>query len=53
MIAAQYHTDFLYRLRRPEELDPAQGGGVVLNQGAHQVDIVRLLAGGRPRPCGR
>ena len=47
MIAAQYYTDFLYRLRRPAELDPAQGGGVILNQGAHQVDIVRLLAGGR------
>ena len=46
MITAQYYTDFLYRLRRPEELDTAQGGGVVLNQGAHQVDIVRLLAGG-------
>ena len=47
MIAAQYYTDFLYRLRRPAELDPAQGGGVILNQGAHQVDIVRLLAGGK------
>jgi len=47
MIAAQYYTDFLYRLRRPEELDAAQGGGVILNQGAHQVDIVRLLAGGK------
>ena len=47
MIAAQYFTDFLYRLRRPAELDPAMGGGVILNQGAHQVDIVRLLAGGR------
>ncbi len=47
MIAAQYYTDFLYRLRRPEELDPALGGGVILSQGAHQVDIVRLLAGGR------
>ena len=46
MIAAQYYTDFLYRLRRPAELDPEQGGGVILNQGAHQVDIVRLLAGG-------
>ena len=47
MIAAQYYTDFLYRLRRPAELDAAQGGGVILNQGAHQVDIVRLLAGGK------
>jgi phthalate 4,5-cis-dihydrodiol dehydrogenase len=47
MIAAQYYTDFLYRLRRPGELDPEKGGGVILNQGAHQVDIVRLLAGGK------
>jgi phthalate 4,5-cis-dihydrodiol dehydrogenase len=46
MIHAQYYTDFLYRLRRPEELDTRRGGGVVFSQGAHQVDIVRLLAGG-------
>jgi len=47
MIAALNYTDFLYRPRRPEELDTAKGGGVVFSQGAHQVDIVRLLAGGR------
>jgi phthalate 4,5-cis-dihydrodiol dehydrogenase len=47
MITALTYTDFLYRPRRPEELDPAQGGGAVLNQAAHQVDIVRLLGGGR------
>jgi phthalate 4,5-cis-dihydrodiol dehydrogenase len=46
MIHAQYYTDFLYRLRRPEELDTEQGGGVVFSQAAHQVDIVRLLGGG-------
>lgn len=49
MIAATNHTDFLYRPRRPEELDTAQGGGVVFSQGAHQVDVVRLLAGGMAR----
>ena len=49
IITALYHTDFLYRPRRPEELDPASGGGVVFSQGAHQVEIVRLLAGGRAR----
>src|SRR5947209_2463883 len=32
MIAAFNYTDFLYRPRRPEELDTAQGGGAVLNQ---------------------
>jgi len=46
MIAAFNYTDFLYRPRRPEELDTAQGGGAVFNQAAHQVDIVRLLGGG-------
>jgi phthalate 4,5-cis-dihydrodiol dehydrogenase len=46
MIQAQYSTDFLYRPRRPEELVTALGGGVVFSQGAHQVDIVRLLGGG-------
>ncbi len=46
MIHAVYHTDFLYRPRRPEELDSAQGGGVVFNQAPHQLDIVRLLGGG-------
>lgn len=46
MLHAMNFTDFLYRPRRPEELDTAQGGGVVFSQAAHQVDIVRLLAGG-------
>jgi phthalate 4,5-cis-dihydrodiol dehydrogenase len=49
MIHAQYYTDFLYRPRRPEELVTASGGGAVFSQGAHQVDIVRLLGGGRVR----
>lgn len=47
MVHAAYYTDFLYRPRRPAELDTALGGGVVFSQAAHQVDIVRLLAGGR------
>ncbi len=46
MIHALNYTDFLYRPRRPEELDTAQGGGAIFNQAAHQVDIVRLLGGG-------
>jgi len=49
MITAFNYTDFLYRPRRPEELDTARGGGVVFNQAAHQIDIVRLLGGGRVR----
>lgn len=47
MVHAMQYTDFLYRPRRPEELDTARGGGVVFSQAAHQVDVVRLLAGGR------
>jgi phthalate 4,5-cis-dihydrodiol dehydrogenase len=47
MITALNYTDYLYRPRRPEELDTARGGGAVFNQAAHQVDIVRLIGGGR------
>ncbi len=46
MITALNFTDYLYRPRRPEELDRAQGGGVVFGQAAHQIDVVRRLAGG-------
>jgi phthalate 4,5-cis-dihydrodiol dehydrogenase len=49
MITALNFTDFLYRPRRPEELDTARGGGAVYNQAAHHVDVVRLLAGGRAK----
>jgi phthalate 4,5-cis-dihydrodiol dehydrogenase len=41
-----YYTDWVYRPRRPEELDERLGGGVTFRQGAHQFDILRLLAGG-------
>lgn len=47
MITALNYTDYFYRPRRPEELDTAQGGGAIFNQAAHQIDIVRLLGGGR------
>jgi len=47
MITAFNFTDFLYRPRRPEELATELGGGVVFNQAAHHVDVVRLLGGGR------
>ena len=47
MIHAMQYTDFLYRPRRPEELDTDQGGGVIFNQAPHQVDNVRLIDGGR------
>ncbi|WP_017235085.1 Gfo/Idh/MocA family protein [Pandoraea sp. B-6] len=47
MIQGVNYTDYLYRPRRPEELATAEGGGAVFSQAAHQVDIVRMLAGSR------
>ena len=44
MINAFNYTDYLYRPRRPEELDTAKGGGAIFNQAAHQVDVARLIA---------
>lgn len=44
LIHAANFTDFLYRPRRPAELDTAQGGGVVLSQATHQIDMIRRLA---------
>jgi len=49
MINAMNYTDFLYRPRRPEELDSARGGGVVFSQAVHQIDVARLLGGGMVR----
>lgn len=46
MISALNFTDFLYRPRRPEELDTRAGGGVIHSQATHQMDIVRLLGSG-------
>jgi phthalate 4,5-cis-dihydrodiol dehydrogenase len=52
MINAMNFTDFLYRPRRPEELNTSAGGGVVFSQAAHQVDVVRLLAGAKATSVG-
>ena len=49
MIAAWNYTNFLYRPRRPEELDTALGGGILFNQVPHQIDMVRTIAGRRLR----
>ena len=46
MIHTWNFTDWVYRPRRPEELDVDKGGGVTFRQGSHQFDIVRLLGGG-------
>jgi phthalate 4,5-cis-dihydrodiol dehydrogenase len=47
MITALNYTDFLYRPRRPEELDTGRGGGVIFNQAPHQVEMLRLIGGGK------
>lgn len=49
MISATAYTDFLYRPRRREELVTQLGGGIMYNQVPHQVDAVRLIAGGLAR----
>ena len=41
-----YFSDWVYRPRRPEELDAKLGGGITFRQGAHQFDILRLIGGG-------
>src|SRR6185312_9862998 len=46
MIHTWNFTDWMARPRRPAELDVGQGGGVTYRQGAHQVDILRLIGGG-------
>jgi len=43
------YTDWVYRPRRPEELDTGLGGGVTFRQGAHQFDVLRLIGGGMVR----
>ncbi|MDB5070529.1 MAG: hypothetical protein JWM87_1640 [Candidatus Eremiobacteraeota bacterium] len=43
MIVNLNYGDFLYRPRRPEELETARGGGIVYNQIPHQIEIARVL----------
>jgi phthalate 4,5-cis-dihydrodiol dehydrogenase len=47
MIHSWKYADWIYRPRTPDELDVSKGGGVVFRQGPHQLDIVRLIGGGR------
>jgi phthalate 4,5-cis-dihydrodiol dehydrogenase len=49
MIQTWNYTDWMYRPRRPEELDVAKGGSVTFRQGSHQFDIIRVLGGGMVR----
>ena len=49
MLHFWYFTDWLYRPRTSEELNPALGGGVTWRQGPHQFDILRSIGGGLVR----
>lgn len=49
MVNTWCFTDWVYRPRRPEELEPALGGGVTFRQGAHQIDVLRALCGAKVR----
>lgn len=49
MINTWHFNDWLYRPRARWELEPDGGGNLVFNQGAHQVDIVRVIGGGLVR----
>jgi phthalate 4,5-cis-dihydrodiol dehydrogenase len=40
MVASWNYANYLYRPRRPEELDSSKGGGILFNQVPHQVDVV-------------
>lgn len=46
MVNTWFYSDWLYRPRSAEELDPIRGEGLVLRQGPPQVDIARMLCGG-------
>ncbi len=46
MITNLNFNDFLYRPRRPEELDTARGGGIIYNQIPHMIDVARTVHGG-------
>ena len=46
MMTNLVYTNFLYRPRRPEELDTTLGGGIMFNQIPHQLDMIRVIDGG-------
>lgn len=44
MVNCWNYTDFLYRPRRPEELDTSKGGGIIFNQMPHAIDSVKAIS---------
>lgn len=50
LLTSTYYSEWLYRPRSREELDPNSGeGGITLRQGWIQLDILRILGGGLVR----
>jgi phthalate 4,5-cis-dihydrodiol dehydrogenase len=49
MLHNWYFTDWIYRPRMADELETRLGGGIVMRQGAHQFDLIRLIGGGLVR----
>jgi phthalate 4,5-cis-dihydrodiol dehydrogenase len=45
MVSCMNFTDWLYRPRRPEELDGSRGGGIIFNQLPHQIDCIKAITG--------
>ena len=49
MVNSWFFSDWLYRPRADYELDPSLGEGLIMRQGAVQVDTARMIGGGRVR----
>jgi phthalate 4,5-cis-dihydrodiol dehydrogenase len=49
MVNTWFYSDWLYRPRSQDELDPSLGEGLTMRHGPVQVDIVRMLGGGLAR----
>lgn len=50
LLTSTYYSEWLYRPRSREELDPQSGdGGITLRQGWVQLDVLRMLGGGMVR----
>lgn len=49
MINTWHFNEWIYRPRDSWELDADGSGNLIFNQGAHQIDIVRVLGGGMVR----
>ena len=49
MVNTWFYSDWLYRPRSDDELNPSLGEGLTMRQGPVQVDIVRMMGGGLAR----